>query len=114
MSVLVLLVVFWFPPTAAPPAENCFQAFVQTAPPLRESFHTPTGLVVRHYDTNGNGTVDLTTNTPQNGGILATFPLFYVWDLDEDGFPDLWYQDQGGEGLCRDFLWHIMKKGVLV
>ena len=68
-----------------------------------QQYITKRGMILRRYDLNGNGKIDLVTNTPTIGGIEADVPLFYLRDFDEDDNPDIVYIDRQGKGLCKDF-----------
>lgn len=61
------------------------------------------GLIAEAYDLSGDGKVDLVTYSVPKHGQHDSFPLFYEFDSDGDGNPDVLYIDKLGTGSCEGF-----------
>ena len=72
------------------------------------SFHQANGLAVHTYDLNGDGKKDAEISLPI--GDENTYPLFYFFDRDHDGNPDIGYRDSLRDGSCRGIVVHWVPK----
>lgn len=75
----------------------------------------PNGLMTEAYDTNGDGKIDLEIQSVIEDTVFdkdaseirvthKSLPLFWVYDNNYDGAPDVVYHDKHGEGRCEDIV----------
>ncbi len=69
-----------------------------------QTFHQQNGLAVHAYDLNGDGKRDAEISIPI--GDENPYPLFYFFDRDYDGQPDIGYRDSLRDGSCRGIVVH--------
>lgn len=64
------------------------------------SYLTENGLEIFKYDTNKDGQRDVEISIPQ--GDENRYPLFYLFDNNYDGKPDIQWVDKLRDGTCND------------
>lgn len=76
-----------------------------------ESAYLANGLEAFAYDTNGDGKNDVQLMLPQNDP--NRYPLYYMFDNNYDGEPDVNWIDHLRDGTCGniELIWYGAQKG---
>jgi hypothetical protein len=93
---------------------------------VEQSYDTIVGFLIREYSLQGNGTVDYRTarqiievsyNDPAAGELgVAPYPIFYWYDVDQDGQWEMWV-DRKGQGHLADIVrydWQLGQEDLIL